>query len=71
MGESDNDQDNNNEDDDFQSKLNKKQRKKMKRQNKDKILIGKGSVNNTNQFNKSEDSKKIKKQPFKKNIITD
>lgn len=42
----------------------------MKKQNKDKILIGKGAIRNLNIPQKSEQSKKIKR--FKgKNIITE
>ena len=52
--------------------MNKKQKKKFKKQNKDKILLGKGAIRTLNMPEKNEQSKKIKKHQFKgKNVITD
>lgn len=53
--------------------MNQKQRKTFKKQNKDKILIGKGALRNLNMqpsTQASEKSKKIKKYKGK-NIITE
>ena len=59
---------------DFEQRLNKNQRKHMKKQNNDKILIGKGLFNSQARFadKKNDKSKHIKKGKFgNKNIITD